>query len=72
NSGTIYQVCGSSSKLDKADLKHPALPFSLQEMGSVILEITPTTLSSKFLSKDGKIADQFIIKKDNTPCRRSK
>ncbi|DAB29315.1 MAG TPA: serine/threonine protein phosphatase [Sulfurimonas sp. UBA12504] len=72
NSGTIYQVCGSSSKLDKAKLNHPALPFSLQEMGSILLEITPTTLSSKFLSKNGKITDQFIIKKDNTPCRRSK
>ncbi|MDD2790585.1 MAG: metallophosphoesterase family protein [Sulfurimonas sp.] len=68
NSGTIYQVCGSSSKVDKAKLNHPALPFSLQEMGSLILEITPTTLSSKFLNKDGKITDQFIIKKNNTLC----
>jgi hypothetical protein len=69
NSGTIYQVCGSSSKLDQAKLSHPALPFSLQEMGSLILEITPTTLTSKFLNINGKIADQFTIKKDNTTCK---
>jgi len=63
NSGTIYQVCGSSSKLDKAELNHPALPFSLQVMGSLIIDITPKTLSSKFLTIDGKIADEFIITK---------
>ena len=72
NSGTIYQVCGSSSKLDIAELNHPALPFSHQEMGSVILEITPTTLTSKFLTKDGTILDQYSIKKDNTSCMEYK
>ncbi|MDA3908966.1 MAG: metallophosphoesterase family protein [Sulfurimonas sp.] len=68
DSGTIYQVCGSSSKLDNADLKHPALPFAFQKMGSLMLDITPTTLSSKFISIDGKILDKFIIKKDKTSC----
>lgn len=68
NSGTVYLVCGSSSKLDRARLKHPAMPFSYQKMGSVILEVTPTTLTSKFLTKKGKIADEFTIKKDNSAC----
>ncbi|EDZ62675.1 metallophosphoesterase [Sulfurimonas gotlandica GD1] len=72
NSGTIYQVCGSSAKLDQANLKHPALPFAFQEMGSIILDITPTTLSSKFINIDGKIMDEFIIKKDNTSCEGKK
>lgn len=72
DSGTIYQVCGSSSKLDNADLQHPALPFAFQEMGSLLLDITPTTLSSKFLSIDGKVLDEFIIKKDNTTCKGEK
>lgn len=68
NSGTIYLVCGSSSKLDRATLKHPAMPFSFQKMGSVILEVTPTVLTSKFLTIDGNIADEFTIKKDNSAC----
>jgi len=63
NSGTIYLVIGSSSKLDHATLKHPAMPYSFEKMGSVILEITPTLLSSKFLTIDGEIADEFVIKK---------
>ncbi len=66
NSGTIYLVCGSSSKLDKATLKHPALPFSHQKLGSLILEITPDTLTSKFITINGKIADQFTIRKTDT------
>lgn len=68
NSGTIYLVCGSSSKLDHATLKHPAMPFAFEEMGSVILEVTPTTLTSKFLTGTGEIADTFTIKKDNSAC----
>lgn len=65
NSGTIYQVCGSSAKLDGATYKHPALPYSLAQMGSLIIELTPTTLTSKFLNIDGKIADEFTITKED-------
>jgi len=72
NSGTIYLVCGSSSKLDSATLKHPAMPFAYQKMGSVILEVTPTTLTSKFLTINGEIEDEFIIKKDNSTCQKEK
>ncbi|EQB40524.1 hypothetical protein M947_01615 [Sulfurimonas hongkongensis] len=69
NSGTIYQVCGSSSKLDNASLEHPALPFAFNQMGSLIIDITPTTLNSKFLSIDGEILDEFVIKKDKSSCK---
>jgi hypothetical protein len=69
NSGTIYLVCGSSSKLDTATLKHPPMPFSLMKMGSVILEVTPTTLNAKFLTVFGEIEDAFTIHKDNFNCK---
>jgi len=64
NSGTIYLISGSASKLDRASYKHPAMPFSFEKMGSLLIEITPTTLRSKFLNIDGIIADEFIIKKE--------
>lgn len=63
NSGTIYQVCGSSSKLDGATYKHPAMPYSFGIMGSLVIELTPTTLTSKFLTINGKILDEFTIEK---------
>ena len=64
NSGTIYQICGSSAKLDGADYAHPALPYSLHEMGSLLIELTPTTLTSKFLNINGKITDEFKITRE--------
>ncbi|SFV53150.1 hypothetical protein MNB_SM-4-1285 [hydrothermal vent metagenome] len=33
-------------------------------MGSLIIELTPTTLTSKFLNINGKIADEFKITKN--------
>jgi predicted phosphodiesterase len=64
NSGTIYLVSGCASKLShNAPYGHPALPYSFKEMGSVILEITKDTLTSKFLTINGKITDQFTITK---------
>lgn len=64
NSGTIYLICGSSAKIDVATLKHPAMPYSFAKLGSLILEITPTTLTSKFLTSDDSIADEFTITKE--------
>ena len=63
-SGTIYMVIGSSSKLDEGPLDHPALPVSLKQSGSVIIDIKQNTLTSRFINKQGVIADEFQIAKD--------
>jgi len=62
--GTVYMVIGSSSKLDHGPLNHPALPVSLEQSGSVIIDINQNTLTSRFINKQGVIADQFQIVKD--------
>ena len=64
NSGTVYVVCGSSAKVDGATYSHPAMPYSMGAMGSLILEITPTKFTSKFLTMNGIIADEFTITKE--------
>jgi predicted phosphodiesterase len=61
--GTVYTVMGSSSKLDKGSLNHPALPIAYEKMGSVILEVTPEALHSSFISINGKIEDSFSLYK---------
>jgi len=61
--GTIYTVAGSAAKLDHGRLEHPALPFSYESLGSVMLKVTPNSLESKFLDSEGKIKDQFILYK---------
>jgi phosphodiesterase/alkaline phosphatase D-like protein len=62
--GTIYNVIGSSAKVDNADYKHPALPFSYAKMGSVLLTITNHELKSEFITIDGDVQDYFSITKE--------
>jgi len=61
--GTVYTVAGSSAKLDHGNLKHPALPFSFEKMGSVILEVNPEYLKSSFITIDGSVDDSFTLHK---------
>jgi acid phosphatase type 7 len=63
NSGTIYIVDGSGSKADNGHFKIPELPFGFSISGSVILEITPTKLTEKYMIDSGEIKDNFTITK---------
>ncbi|GMR16634.1 MAG: hypothetical protein BMS9Abin31_0990 [Gammaproteobacteria bacterium] len=63
NSGTIYTVIGSSSKVDVGPLNHPAMPHSLQEAGSMIFDVNNNKLKAYFINKSGKVKDQFEIVK---------
>lgn len=61
NSGTIYTVIGSSSKLDNGPLNHPAMPNSLHEAGSMIFDVNQKHLKAYFINKRGQVKDQFEI-----------
>lgn len=61
NSGTVYTVIGSSSKVDVGPLNHPAMPHSLQEAGSMIFDVNNNKLKAFFINKDGEAKDQFEI-----------
>ena len=63
NSGTIYTVLGSSSKVDNGPLDHPAMPHSFKEAGSMIFDVNKNQLKAFFINKDGQIKDQFEITK---------
>lgn len=59
--GTIYTVVGSSSKVDRGSLDHPAMPHSYQEAGSMVIDVNNNTLKASFVNKTGKVKDQFEI-----------
>ena len=61
--GTIYTVAGSSAKLDQARLQHPAMPFSFENLGSVILEVKEDTLTSNFIGINAEVIDSFSLHK---------
>ena len=72
----VYTVAGSSGKADELDpcppgqtlgctpadwLEHPAHYFSLAEKGSVVVDATKSTLTSRFIDVNGDVLDHFTI-----------
>lgn len=59
--GTIYSVVGSSSKVDKGSLDHPAMPYSYHQAGSMVVDVNNNILKAYFVNNTGKVIDQFEI-----------
>jgi predicted phosphodiesterase len=69
--GAIYNVIGSSAKVDRASYNHPALPFSYQSLGSLLLHVSPTKLHVDFIDANDTIIDEYTIDKSLT-CKENK
>ena len=71
NSGFVAAVVGSSGTTQdsKAGFAYPAhIAFedgqrALLECGSLVLDVTPTTLDARFLNEHGVVRDRFVIQK---------
>jgi len=67
NEGAVYAVAGSSGRISGGLLNHPAMFVSLNNLGSMILDVNGNRLDAKFLRENGEIADYFTIIKGGTP-----
>jgi len=65
NTGTVYITLGSSARLDRGDLNHPAMPVSLHKSGSMIFDIKGDVLTANFITSAGIVDDSFSIVKDD-------
>jgi PKD repeat protein len=63
NAGTIYTVAGASGKIEGGQLDHPAMFSSLNELGSVVLDINQNRIKAAYLRSDGRVTDYFTITK---------
>ena len=61
--GAVYAVAGSSGQIAGGTLNHPAMFISLNNLGSMVLDVNGDTLDAKFLRENGAIADYFRIVK---------
>lgn len=61
--GTVYVVMGSSSKVDRGPLDHPANYVGLQEAGSVVIDVVDNKLTTRFINDKGLVKDSFSISK---------
>lgn len=68
NRGAIYTVAGSSGQATSGSnpLNHPAMYYSANALGSVVLDFQSNRLDAVFLRETGAIDDSFTIIKDGT------
>jgi hypothetical protein len=64
--GAVYVVAGSSGKTSGGLLNHPAMYISLNQLGSLVLDIDGSRLDARFLRSDGTVGDSFTILKSGT------
>ncbi|MDB6027318.1 MAG: uncharacterized protein JWM68_3541 [Verrucomicrobiales bacterium] len=65
NQGAVYVVAGSSGKISGGALNHPAMFISLNQLGSMVIDVDGDKLTAKFLRDNGNTNDQFtIVKRD--------
>jgi hypothetical protein len=65
--GTVYAVAGSSGQTSGGTLNHPVMYVSLNELGSMVLDVSGDRLDAKFLNNVGAVRDYFTIVKSNAP-----
>lgn len=69
--GAVYAVVGCSGQATGGDLNHPAMFVSLNQLGSLVLDINSNRLDATFLRGNGETNDAFTILKmpDTTSLR---
>lgn len=61
--GAVYITTGSSGKVSGGSLDHPAMYYSVSELGSCLLEIEGNQMDIKFIRENGIVEDYFSIQK---------
>jgi chitodextrinase len=70
NDGAVYTVAGSSGKATGSGLlNHPAMFYSIKNLGSVVLDVDGDRLDAVFISQTGAELDSFTMIRgvDDTP-----
>lgn len=65
--GTVYIVSGSAGQATGGTLDHPAMCVSLNNLGSLVLDVNSNRLDAKFIRENGTTNDYFTILKLNYP-----
>lgn len=63
NQGAVYSVVGSSGITGGGVLNHPAMFISLDQLGSMVIDVGGNRLDAKFLRETGAIGDSFTLVK---------
>ncbi len=71
NAGAVHVVCGVSGKKEPGgSLNHPVMYFSTaSHLGSVVVDVTGTTMNARFINDVGTVIDHFDIVKAPSKVR---
>jgi hypothetical protein len=67
HAGAVYAVAGSSGQTSGGLLNHPAMFISLNQLGSMVLDVDGGRLDAKFLDNLGAVQDYFTMIKNTAP-----
>ena len=67
--GAVYVVAGSSGQTSGGPLDHPVMFTSLNELGSLVIDINDKRLHARFLRESGSIDDWFTMTKEPAPLQ---
>jgi acid phosphatase type 7 len=59
--GAVYAVAGSSGQISGGPLNHPAMFISLNNLGSLVVDVNGLQMDVKFIRENGVVADNFTI-----------
>jgi fibronectin type 3 domain-containing protein len=65
NQGAVYVVAGSSGKTSGGTLDHPAMFYSTNLLGSLVIDVNDLRMDAYFLGTNGLAEDYFTIIKTN-------
>ncbi len=65
--GAVYAVAGSGGQMSGGTLNHPAMFISLNQLGSMVLDVDGNRLDATFLRETGAIGDSFTMIKGAAP-----
>lgn len=61
--GAVYSVAGSAGQISGGSLNHPAHFISLNNLGSLVIDVSGTTLNGTFLRENSATPDTFTMVK---------
>ena len=65
HAGAVYVVAGSASRVDQGPINHPAMPVSMLEAGSLVIDIEGNQLTTRFINDRAEVKDMFTITKQD-------
>ncbi len=67
HSGAVYVVAGNGGHLESGSFDHPAMFYSAEVIGSVVIDVIGARLDLRFLTINGAIGDHFTLLKGPNP-----